>query len=233
MKDAIQRRHFGLPVELGSAGVLPWDAVGEIATGLNLAPGGLLVDVACGRGGYGIELALRCNADLLGIDFSTVALDEARRIAVRRLPEGRAAFQVATLTSTDVPDATADALICTDSVQFADPPATAMAEFRRVLRSGGRLVLTTWRPTTPGDPRLGPRLRDLDPGGDLDAAGFRDIVVADRPHWRAAERGMWEEAVATSDDGRDLALASLRDEGRQSLAAFDSLERVIAFATAP
>jgi hypothetical protein len=77
------------------------------------------------------------------------------------------------------------------------------------------------------------RLRHLDLRHELEGAGFRDVVVADRPRWRAAERGVYEEATATENDGRDLALASLQEEGRQALEIFDALQRVVAYATAP
>jgi SAM-dependent methyltransferase len=232
-KDAILRRNLGLPAELGSAGTVPWEALDEIADALRLPAGGLLVDVACGRGGYGIELARRSGAGLVGVDFSEVALKQARHIADRRLSPGQAEFKAGTLTRTGLPAAAADAVMCTDSVQFSDPPAAALREFRRVLAGGGRLVLTTWQPTTPGDPRVVDRLRHLDLRHELESAGFHDVVVEDRPRWRAAERAAYEEAAATGNDGSDLALASLQEEGRRSLEGFDTLKRVVAYATAP
>jgi hypothetical protein len=58
-----------------------------------------------------------------------------------------------------------------------------------------------------------------------------DGEVREKPEWRQAERAMWEEAVAVVDS--DAAVRSLQAEGRRSLAAFDSLRRVFATATAP
>jgi hypothetical protein len=109
----------------------------------------------------------------------------------------------------------------------------AAREFRRLLRSGGRLAVTSWLPTTPGDPRVGVRLRHLDLQTDLETAGFLNVVVEARPSWRAVERDAWEDTVSIVNDGSDLALASLQEEAQRSLDAFDSLERVVAFATAP
>ncbi|WP_249998383.1 class I SAM-dependent methyltransferase [Actinoplanes sp. M2I2] len=232
-KDAILRRHLDLPADLGSAGVVPWEALDEIAQALRMPTDGLLVDVACGRGGYGIEIAKRSGTRLIGVDFSAVALRDARRIAARRLGPGRAEFRVGVLTDLDLPTGVADAIMCTDSVQFADPPAAALSEFRRVLAGGGRLALTTWQPTSPGDPRVVSRLRNLDLRRELESAGFHHVVVEQRLRWRAAERGAYEEAVATVDDGRDPALASLREEGRRALDSFETLQRIVAYATAP
>lgn len=232
-KDAILQRHMGTPAWLGSAGILAWEAIEEIAGELHLSEGGVLVDVACGRGGYGIELARRTGATLIGVDFSSVALGQAREIAARHLPAGRADFYVATLTQSGLETGSADALVCTDSIQFAEPPADAAREFARVLRPAGRLAVTVWQATTAGDPSLVTRLRHLDLARDLEDAGFHDVIVATRPTWRSAERGVWEEAVATDDDQDDNALRSLREEGHRSLETFDALQRVVAFATAP
>jgi hypothetical protein len=66
---------------------------------------------------------------------------------------------------------------------------------------------------------------------DLAEAGFTDVEVRDRPGWRQAERAMWEAALAATES--DAAMRSLRDEGRRSLDAFDSMRRVFATATAP
>lgn len=232
-KDAILARHFALPADLGSAGVLHWDALQEITRHLQVPAGGLLVDLACGRGGYGIEVARRRGASLIGVDFSAVALTRARTIADRWLRPGQAEFRLGALTETGLPTGIADAVMCTDSVQFADPPVAALREIRRMLRPGGRLVLTTWQAVSPGDQRLSPRLRHLDLEHDLQEAGFCDVRVEDKPTWLATERRMWEEAVATPNESGDLALDSLQQEGKRSLATIDTLRRVLATATSP
>ena len=231
-KDAILGRHLEVPSWSGSAGVLHWDAMTEISDGLHLLAGGVLADVACGRGGYGIEVARRCGATLVGVDFSAVALGQARSIAERLLPEGRAHFRLGTLTETGLETASADALMCTDSLDFVEPPLEAVEEFARVLRPGGRLAVTWWRAARPEDPSVSARLRRRDIARDLTAAGFVDVVVETRPAWLAAEHRVWEEAAALPDDEPDEALRSLRDEGRRSLENVDALQRVIAFATA-
>jgi hypothetical protein len=93
-------------------------------------------------------------------------------------------------------------------------------------------VLTCWEPVTPDDERLAERLRRVDLGAGLKAAGFEDVETRDRPDWRAAERAMWEAAAAL-DPGDDPALRSFHDEGVRSLAAFSLIRRVLATAGAP
>ncbi|GLY17231.1 class I SAM-dependent methyltransferase [Kineosporia rhizophila] len=233
VKDEIMARHLGVPgTYAGSTGALPWEGLDEIARELRLQPGDALADIACGRGGYGIELARRCGARLFGVDFSAVALKHAETTAHRHLEEHRAGFAVGTLTATSLPSHGVNALLCTDSVQFAEPPAAALEEFRRVLVSGGRLALTTWQPTRP-DPRTPPRIKALHLRRDLERLGFKEITLARRARWRAIEWALYEEVVATPNDGRDLALASIQQEARRSLEQFDSLQRIVVYATAP
>jgi SAM-dependent methyltransferase len=230
-RDAIVARTLGLPPELQFASVLPWQGVAELTEELRLPPDGLLLDIACGRGGYGIEVALRAGARLVGVDFSAVALEHATAIGARRLPAGRYEFRIGTLVATGLPAGVADGVMCVDAVQFAEPPLLALLEFRRAMRSGGRLALTCWEAVDPSDERVAPRIRAVDLRRDLPKAGFVDVQVGEKPDWRQAERALWEEALATADS--DAAVRSLQAEGRRSLDAFDSLRRVFATATAP
>jgi SAM-dependent methyltransferase len=225
----MMNRHLGLPSDL-SAGVVPADAIGELAAGLRLSPGDALLDLACGRGGYGLMIARETGARLTGVDFSAQAITEARAQAARLGVTG-AEFRVGDLTASGLPGASADAVLCTDSIQFPDDPAAAYAEIRRVLRAGGRVVLTCWEPVDPADERLAPRLRVVDLAAGLRGAGFTSIEVREQPSWRARERALWEEAVAI-DPGDDLALLSFRDEAARSLGHFDLIRRVMAVATA-
>jgi SAM-dependent methyltransferase len=230
-RDAIVARAMGMPPELEAAGVVPWQGVTDLTAELRLPQGGLLLDIACGRGGYGIEVARRTGARLIGVDFAASALVQARSVSARRLPADRAEFQLGTLLETGLPTGVADGLICMDAVQFAEPPLDALREFRRLLTSGGRLALTCWEAVDPSDERVPPRILAVNLHRDLPQAGFVDVQVQEKPEWREAERVMWEEAVAA--DGSDAAVRSLQAEGRRSLESFDSLRRVFATATAP
>jgi SAM-dependent methyltransferase len=228
--DEIQQRHLGLPPRLLSTSLLGWDGIAEATGSLRLPPGGVLVDLACGRGGYGLEIAARTGARLTGVDFSAEAVRQAREHA-RRL--GAAAdFRVGDLSSTGLEAGSADAVLCVDAIQFAPQPDVACREIRQVLTSAGRVVLTCWEPASFGDERLPGRLRRVDLRAGLTAAGFEEVEVRDRPGWRARERAMWEEAAAL-DPGGDPALRSFHDEGIRALDIFGLLRRVIATATAP
>lgn len=228
--DEIQQRHLGLPPQLLSTSALPWDGIGEVVAALRLAPGDTLLDLACGRGGYGLEIAARTRARLVGVDFSAEALRQARESATRL---GRPAeFRLGDLAATGLDSGSVDAVLLVDAIQFAAKPESGYQELRRVLTPGGRAVLTCWEPVRPGDTRLPERLRGVDLAAGLTTAGFEDVEVRERRDWRALERAMWEEAVAL-EPGDDPALRSMHDEGVRSLQTWDLVRRVMATAAAP
>jgi SAM-dependent methyltransferase len=230
IKDGVQQRHLGLPPELLSTSLLTWDGIDDATQRLQLAAGDTLLDLACGRGGYGLEIAARTGADLIGVDFSAEAVRQAVALAQQRSQVAH--FRVNDLTATGLQTVSIDAILCVDAIQFANPPAAAYREMRRVLRPGGRAALTCWEPVDRYANGLPERLRVVDLQAGLESAGFKDVEVAERPDWRAAERAMWEEAVAL-DPGDDPALHSFHDEGVRALLTFASLRRVLATATAP
>src|ERR1700728_1867630 len=226
----IMNRNLGLPPD-ALAGIVPAVAIDEIARDLRLKPGDVLLDLACGRAWYGLEITARAGARLIGVDFSAEAVRQAAEQAGARHRDD-ADFRTGDLTASGLPDRSVNAVLCTDSIQFPDRREAAFRELRRVLVPGGRAVVTSWEAAERGDERLPERLRRLDLGTGFRAAGFIDVEVTDRPHWLACERSVWQEAVAL-DPGGDPALRSFHDEGLRSLGYSDGLRRVMVAATAP
>lgn len=224
--DAVAMRTLGLPPELESTSLLSWDGIADVTEALGLGEGAVLLDLACGRGGYGLEIARRTGARLIGVDFSRVAIERARQKA-----EGSAEFRVGDLTHTGLPDSSVDAVMCVDAIQFAEPFAAAVQECRRVLRPGGRLVLTGWEALDPTDETVSKRTR-MDVGAALRAGGFVDVTATHMPAWLEAERAHWEAAVALDPAG-DPALESLRDEGLRVIGTLDRRRRILASGRAP
>lgn len=224
-----QQRHLGLPPHLLSTSLLTWEGIAEVTDALRLSPGDVLVDLACGRGGYGMEVAQRTGASLIGVDYSAVAVRLATEHAAHLGRRGD--FRVGDLGANGLTDNSVDAVMCVDAIQFASPLEAAYREMHRVLRPGGRVVLTSWQAIDPSDDVLPQRLREVDLYGGLAAAGFIDIVVLERPEWLARERAMWAEA-AELDPGDDPALQALHEEGLRALGNSDVSRRLMASATA-
>jgi SAM-dependent methyltransferase len=141
-----------------------------------------------------------------------------------------AEFQLGDLADTTLPAGSVDAVVCVDAIQFR-ATAESFEEMRRVLCPGGRVALTAWEAVDRADERVPARIRVVDTEAGLVGAGFTDVVVRERPRWRAAERARWEE-VAALDPGEDPGLRSLHDEAVRVLPAFDLTRRVLAEATA-
>jgi len=98
-----------------------------------------------------------------------------------------------------------DAAVCIDAFHFAADLPRAAAEAFRILREGGRLVLTDWQSRTPGDDRLSPMRRDLNWAGLLREAGFADVVVDARPEWHVTFTRVYRTALEAGV-GRDVEL---------------------------
>lgn len=231
-QQRIQQDALGLPPRLQSSSLLTWDGLDEVIDLLDVGPGDTLLDVACGRGGYGLEAAARTGAALIGVDFSAVAIAQAERNVPTFELAASARFQVGDLVDTGLADRCADAVLCVDAIQFATPFLSAAREFRRVLRADGRAVLTCWQPVDRATEAIPARLRELDPARDLTAAGFTDVVVDDRPDWHDAERAMWDAAIAVGPSA-DPAITSMQSEATRVLAQFAAIRRVLITATAP
>lgn len=224
----IFQRALGLPSQVVSNSLLTGAGITEVATALRVAPGQVLVDLACGRGGYGREVARRTGTRLVGLDFSAVAVT----IAAPGGPRDRARFCVGDFTALGLRDNSAHAVMCIDAIQFSDPPVAALRECCRILTGGGRLAVTAWEPCGPVPEGVPQRIRQMNLGRHLLEAGFEQIEVTEKPDWYAAERTLWEAALQ-ADAGGDPALVSLQEEATQALAAFDVRRRVLATATAP
>ncbi|NUR58133.1 MAG: class I SAM-dependent methyltransferase [Catenulispora sp.] len=115
-------------------------------------PIGTALDAACGTGRWAAHLA-ELGHRVIGVDASPAML----AIAADKVPD--AAFHVAELTSIPVPDGSVDLITCTLALCHVPDLAPVFAEFARVLRPGGHLVvsdphvlLSYLRPTLPRTP---------------------------------------------------------------------------------
>jgi arsenite methyltransferase len=119
----------------------------EVRAALAPRPGERILDVGSGPGFLAAEIAQDVGAAGLvhGVDPSAAMLDIARR----RASAGDAAplrFGPGAADALPLADGTFDAVVCTQVLEYVDDVAAALAEMRRVLRPGGRLLVldTDW-----------------------------------------------------------------------------------------
>ena len=125
---------------------------------LDLRPGMTVLDLGCGEGRHAFE-AYRRGAKVVAVDWGVPEVGTTKRwlgaIAAAgeagRAGDGTAArYEVVRgdLLHLPVPDASVDRVIASEVLEHIPDDVTAMAEIFRVLRPGGRAVVTV--------PRYGP-----------------------------------------------------------------------------
>jgi len=226
-KDRLWTRLLGLPPHLLSTSVLSGAALDEVAGILALGPDDVLLDLACGRAGYGLELVARSGARLVGLDFAPAAIDQARANVERLGLADRADLRVGDMTATGLEPASVTAVLCLDAAQFPPDFGATFAEAHRVLAPGGPAVFTGWEPRDLHDPQVPERIRRVDLAAGLRSAGFTGVRSEDREDWLAAEREAWRAVVAMPESD-DPAMQSLQAEGRRVFERGDPFRRVLA-----
>ena len=156
-----------------------------------IEPGQRVLDVATGRGAVLFPVIERVGTtgEGVGIDLAEGMVQAANEEAERRGWGSR--VQAMDAERLHFPDAAFDRVLCGFGVMFFPAVSHALSEFRRVLKPGGRLGISTWQ--APITLMVATLLRELGMWkgtaglvrfGDVDAltsllelAGFQDVQV--------------------------------------------------------
>jgi SAM-dependent methyltransferase len=142
-------------------------------------PGEKVLDVACGTGNAAL-LAARAGAETTGVDAAPRLIEVARgRAQAEDLP---VRFDVGDAQALPYDDATFGVVVSVFGVIFAPDAERAFAEIVRVLRPGGRALLSAWVP-----------------GGTVDAmvgVFMRAVAAVTGP---APARFAWHDAAAVGE----------------------------------
>lgn len=114
---------------------------GPAADRLRLRPDDALLEVACGSG---VLLADHAShvARVAGLDLSDVQVQLARQRLHDRIEAGTAEIVHGDAVALPWDDNTFTAVACVGSLEYMADRAAALREMHRVLRPGGRMVLT-------------------------------------------------------------------------------------------
>ena len=111
----------------------------SVLTLLDNLPAGLVVDAACGTGRYAAHLAAR-GRDIVGVDIAA----EMLAIAEARVPTGR--FVVGDLCALPLATASVAGAVSGLALAHVSDLESAARELARVVRAGGRAVLSVPHP---------------------------------------------------------------------------------------
>ncbi|WAJ27178.1 class I SAM-dependent methyltransferase [Antarcticirhabdus aurantiaca] len=119
------------------------DSIEHAVLRLDPRPGETILDLATGTG-WTSRLVARRGARVVGVDLGADLVEAARSYAAEQhLPID---YRVGDAEALPFSAGEFDAAISTCGIMFASRPEAAAAELGRVVRPGGRVALTTWRP---------------------------------------------------------------------------------------
>lgn len=114
----------------------------QVTSRLACPPGGLVLDAGCGTANWTVALA-RQGYQVRGFDLSPTMIAEGQaQLRELGIAEAAAGIEVGDVERMPFPDETFDAAVCFRVLDFTPRPGVALTEFARVLRPGGRLVLS-------------------------------------------------------------------------------------------
>jgi len=108
-------------------------------------PGESVLDLACGTGIVARRVAphISANGQVMGMDLSPHMLAVAMS---RAMSEGHSIeWREGRAETMPFPDDSFDLVLCQQGMQFFTEKQQALAEIRRILRTGGRVVGSLWR----------------------------------------------------------------------------------------
>jgi ubiquinone/menaquinone biosynthesis C-methylase UbiE len=114
---------------------------GPAADRLQLQPEDALLEVASGSGVF-LDAHAAHVERVAGLDLSDIQVELARRRLRDRIQAGTAEIVQGDATALPWGDGTFTAVACVGSLDYFADPAEALREMNRVLRPGGRIVVT-------------------------------------------------------------------------------------------
>lgn len=103
-----------------------------------------ILDVGCGIGGSTLYLADRYHAQATGITLSPKQAERATQRAQTSGCTGSTRFLVADAQQLPLPDSSIDLAWSLECAEHVPDRSALLRECSRVLKPGGRLILTTW-----------------------------------------------------------------------------------------
>ncbi len=164
---------------------------------LRAQPPARVVDVACGAGIFGLELARRYPAaEIEGIDLDEASIDMARANAREAGLENRVRFHVRDAADPRL-DGRYDVIAINDALHHMAQPVTALRALRALLAPEGRLLVV--------ETRTAPHFHAPLPEGDFERFSYLVSVLHCLPTALAQQPSAGLGAIVREDTLRELA----------------------------
>ncbi|MGE0485630.1 MAG: methyltransferase domain-containing protein [Gammaproteobacteria bacterium] len=159
----------------------------------NIGVDDCVVDAGCGVGGAALDIAREHGANVIGLTVSPRQVEIARARAASAGLDGRVRFEVADCANRlPLPDGSVDVVVSIEAAcHFADK-SRFLAECRRVLRPGGRLVGSDWMRRESTSAAAAARVEAVE-------RSWRLAGLARADEWRAMLEAAGFEAVEVED----------------------------------
>jgi ubiquinone/menaquinone biosynthesis C-methylase UbiE len=172
------------PTGLEHYGYLTQHDLEGFASRLQLAPGSILLDVGCGKGGPGLRLAEQLKLQLIGIDIIPEAVELARAFQHSFQLDYPARFEVGQFLALPLEDQSVDAVMSVDSLWAATDKIQALREVKRVMKPGAKFVFTYWD------------LLSMDAKPYFEMSGLTFVSREDTPNWKEYQHKVYEGILA-------------------------------------
>ena len=133
-----------------------------------IEPGSKVLEIGCSNGYITEYIHDRTSATILGIDFSDVAIAQARERTGDK--SGTLRFERVDLTREAIPGGGYDIIILIDSIYFLGDFAEVLPRFNERLGDRGNMIISVFQVKEEGDPE-----DILQPGGTLLAQVLKEL----------------------------------------------------------
>lgn len=115
-----------------------------------IKPGCKILEIGCSNGYITEYIHDRTGATILGLDFSNVAIEQARRRTAHK--SGSLQFERVDLTQEEIPGSGYDYIILVDSIYFLGDFAESLKKFSERLNDTGKLIISVFQAKDEEDP---------------------------------------------------------------------------------
>jgi SAM-dependent methyltransferase len=138
---AVRRRTYD--EDLGQSSWITAAQALEFFRLLELGPGQSALEVACGSGGVTCRMAVETGATCVGVDINPHGIEASQARVREQNLSSRVSFQIVDAAQPlPFSDQSFDAILCNDSINHIPGRLKVFQDWHRVLRPGGRVLVT-------------------------------------------------------------------------------------------